>query len=180
MSGGMEAGDSANLGGVFHYECTDMHGNSLWSDTSKNLITTLGKNYLLDTGLAASAVTTVGPFMGLISSVGFTAVAAGDTMASHAGWNEAQGVTNVPDYTGNRQTAAFSAASAGAKAMSAGLSFVFTSSGTVQGAFMATNTGAVATKASTAGMLFNAGTLSAAQPVISGNTLTVTWTGTLT
>lgn len=175
-----DGGDNLNLGGVFSYECTDEHGNVLWTDESHNLITTLGKNYLLDTGLAASAVTTVGPFMGLISSVGFSTIVAADTMASHAGWNESQGVTNVPDYTGNRQTAAFSAASAGAKAMSAGLSFVFTSGGTIQGAFMATNTGAVATKNSTAGMLFNAGTLTVAQPVITGNTLTVTWTGTLT
>lgn len=180
MSAGDEGGDEITLKGRFSMRCTDSAGNELWSEEFDNLITTLGKNLLLDTTLAGSSYTTVGPFMGLISSVGFTAVAAGDTMASHSGWNEAQGATNVPDYTGNRQTPTFSAASAGAKAFSAGLPYVFTSNGTIQGAFMATNTGAVATKASTAGTLFNAGTLAAAQPVITGNTLTVSWTGTIT
>lgn len=179
MSSAAKGSDNLDILGVFHYECTDSDGNVLWEDESHNLVTTLGKNALLDNTLATPA-TLVGPYMGLISSVGFTAVVAADTMASHAGWNEAQGVTNLPDYTGNRQTAAFSAASAGSKAMSAGLSFVFTSAGTVQGSFMTLGAGAVVTKASTLGTLFNAGTLTTAQPVISGNTLTVSWTGTLT
>lgn len=183
LGGGMSAtqagGDTLNLGGVFHYQCTDNDGRVLWEDTSHNLITTLGKNALLDNTLATPA-SLVGPFMGLISSVGFSAVAAADTMSSHAGWNEAQGVTNLPDYTGNRVTPTFSAASAGAKATNSTNSFVFTSSGTVQGAFMVLGSGAVNTKNNTSGTLFNAGTLSAAQPVISTNTLTVSWTGTIT
>lgn len=182
MSAGGELADKITVAGRFSMRCVDSDGEELWSEEFDNLLTTLAKNLLLDTTLAGSAYTTVGPFMGLISSVGFSAVAAADTMASHAGWNEAQGSTNLPDYTGNRQTAAFSAASAGVKAMSAALNFVITSAGTntVQGAFMVTNTGAVNTKNSTAGTLFNAGTLAAAQPVISGNTLQVSWSGTLT
>ena len=171
MSGIADGGDNLNLGGVFHYECTDADGNVLWEDESHNLITTLGKNALLDNTLATPA-SLVGPFMGLITSTSFTAVAAGDTMASHSGWLEGGG-TNAPAYTGTRQTAAFSAASAGVKAMSAGLSFVFTNSGTVQGAFMCLGSGALSTKDNTAGTLFNAGTLTTPQPVISGNTLTV-------
>ncbi len=180
MSAGSDINEDVQIKGRFSMRCTDSEGKELWADDFDNLLTTLGKNFLLDTTLAGSAYTVTGPFMGLISSVGFTAVAAADTMASHAGWNEAQGATNVPDYTGNRQTPSWSAASAGSKTFSAGLAYVFTSNGTIQGAFMAIGTGAVATKNSTAGTLFNAGTLSAAQPVISTNTLTVTWTGTLT
>jgi len=180
MSSGGGLEDGMQIKGRFSMRCTDSEGNELWNDEFDNLLTTLGKNFLLDTTLAGSAYTVTGPFMGLISSVGFTAVSAADTMASHAGWNEAQGATNVPDYTGNRQTPTWSAASAGSKTFAAGLAYVFTSNGTIQGAFMATGSGAVSTKASTAGTLFNAGTLSVAQPVITGNTLTVTWTGTLT
>lgn len=180
MSSASKGSDNLDIMGVFHYECTDSDGNLLWEDESHNLITTLGKNALLDNTLATPA-SLVGPFMGLISSVGFTAVAAADTMASHAGWNEAQGVTNLPDYTGNRLTVTFSAAAAGVKATSSTNSFVFTGTGgTVQGAFMCLNTGAVNTKNSTAGTLFNAGTLTTPQPVIAGNTLTVSWSGTLT
>lgn len=172
--------DSAAWRGRFEMRCLDNEGKVLWEDVAENLLTTIGKNLALDTLLAGSSYSVTGPFIGLISSVGFSAVSAADTMASHAGWNEAQGVTNVPDYTGNRQTPSFSAASAGSKAQSAALNYVFTSSGTIQGAFMALNTGAVATKNSTAGSLLNAGTLAAAQPVISGNTLQVSFTVNLT
>lgn len=180
MTGGMscESGDQSWLEGSFHFECTDSEGNLLWEETDHNLFTTLGKNALLN-GAYNAAITLVGPFMGLISSVGFSAVAAADTMSSHAGWNEAQGATNVPDYTGNRQTAVYGTAAAGVITDTA-LSFVFTSSGTIQGAFIVAGSGAVNTKNSTAGVLMNAGTLAAAQPVISGNTLTVTHSGTLT
>lgn len=178
MSGSVDASDVGRVKGSFHFKCTDADGKVLWEETDHNLFTTLAKNTLLNAGYNASA-TLVGPFMGLISSVGFSAVAAADTMASHAGWNEAQGATNVPDYTGNRASLTYGTASAGV--ITAGsASFVFTSSGTIQGAFVLAGSGAVNTKSSTAGVLMNAGTLSAAQPVISGNTLTITHSGTLT
>lgn len=172
-------GDTAGIKGHFYMECHDSEGNLLWENDFDNLITTLGKNFLLDTTLGGSSYTVVGPFMGLISSASFSAVAAADTMASHSGWLECN-ATNAPNYTGNRQTPAFGAASAGVKAMSAGLAYVMSNSGTIQGAFMVTGSGAVNTNTSTAGTLFNAGTLATAQPVISGNTVTVSWSGTLT
>lgn len=171
-------GDKLTADGQFHAVFTDNLGTVLHEETYDNIFTTLGKNALLDNTYATPA-SLVGPFMGLISSASFSAVAAADTMASHAGWLEAN-ATNAPNYTGARQTAAFNAASAGVKAMSAGLAFVFTNSGTVQGSFLVSGSGAVSTNTSTAGSLTNAGTLAAPQPVISGNTLTLTWTGTIT
>jgi hypothetical protein len=140
-----------------------------------NLVTTVGKNYLLDNGLAGSAYTAAF-FLGLISSTSYTAVAAGDTMASHAGWLEA-GATNAPAYSeSTRRTAAWSAAASGSKALSAGLVFTFTNSGTVKGPFMTT----VSTKDGTTGTLYSAGLFTGGdQPVVNTNTLTVSYTASL-
>jgi hypothetical protein len=110
----------------------------------------------LDAFLAGSAYTVVGPFMGLISSVGYSAVAAGDTMTSHAGWTEA-GATNAPTYTAPRKTCVWSAASAGAKALSAALSYAITGTGTLKGGFIVFGTGALSTIDNTAETLWSAG-----------------------
>ena len=139
-----------------------------------NVVTTVGKNYLLDNGLAGSAYTAAF-YMGLISLTSYTAVAAADTMASHAGWLEA-GATNAPTYSGSRKTAAWASASAGSKALSAGLVFTFTGAGTVKGCFLTT----VATVDGTTGTLYSAGLFTGGdQPVVSTNTLTVTYTASL-
>lgn len=145
-----------------------------WQESFDNVVCTLGKNYLLDNGLAGSAFTAAF-FLGLISSVSYTAVSAADTMASHAGWLEA-GATNAPTFSGARKTAAWSAASAGSKALSAGLVFTFTGTGTVKGAFLTT----VSTVDGTTGTLYSAGLFTGGdQPVVSTNTLTVSYTASL-
>jgi hypothetical protein len=179
MTAGAQTRDVTRTAGRFTAILRDADGVELWRDEFDNLLTTLGKNILLDTTLAGSAYTVVGPFMGLISSASFSAVSAADTMASHAGWLESGGA-NAPTMSSTRQTCVWSAASAGVKALSAGLTFTFTGSGTVQGAFITLSTGAVSTVGSTAGTLYSAGTLGTPQPVISGNTLTVSYSTTLT
>jgi len=111
--------------------------------------------------------------------VGWSAVAAADTMASHAGWTEAGG-SNAPTYTAPRKTAAWSAAAAGAKALSAVLSFVFTGGGTVKGCFLVYGTGAVNTIDSTAGVLYSAGVFTGGDKVVvSTDTLNVSYTASL-
>lgn len=161
--------------GRFSAVCRDADGVELWREEFDNLVTTQGKNFLLDNGLAGSAYTAAF-FLGLISSVGFTAVAAGDTMASHAGWQEA-GLAVAPAYSeGTRRTAAWAAASAGSKALSAGLVYTFTGAGTVKGSFLTT----VATKDGTTGTLYSAGLFSGGdQPVVATNTVTVSYTASL-
>jgi hypothetical protein len=144
-----------------------------------NTVVTVGKNALLDAGLAGAAYTVTGPYMGLISSVSFAGIAAGDTMGSHAGWLEA-GLANAPTYSGGRKTAAWSAAASGAKALSAALNFAFTGSGTVKGAFLVFGTGALATIDNAAGTLFSAGLFSGGdRAVVNTDQLNISYSVTL-
>lgn len=167
--------EQANATGVYTVQCFNAAGDLLWTDTVVNLVTTGGKNDALDKYLAGSAYTATW-FLGLISSVSFTAVAAGDTMASHAGWTEA-GIANAPTYSqGARPTAAWSAASAGAKALSAALAYSITSAGTVKGCFLTS----VSTKDGITGILYSAGLFTGGDKVVANtDTLSVSYTASL-
>jgi len=171
--------ERAEAHGRYEFECVGADGLVKWRETIDNVVATVGKNLALDSFLAGAAYTVTGPYMGLISSTSYTAVAAADTMASHAGWLEAGGA-NAPTYTGNRKTAVWSAASAGNKALSAALSFAITSSGTVKGAFLVFGSGALNTKDNTAGTLWSAGTFSTGdKAVVNGDTLNVNYSTSL-
>ena len=147
--------------------------------TIPNVVCTVGKNLALDTFLAGAAYTVTGPYLGLISLTSFTGVNAADTMASHAGWLEA-GLANAPTYTGNRKTVAWLAATAGAKAMSAAQAFAITGTGTVKGAFLVYGSGALATKDTTAGTLWSAGTFTTGDKAVANlDTLNVSYSTSL-
>jgi hypothetical protein len=148
-----------------------------WAEDCPNVVTTVGKNYALD-GYLQTAVTIVGPYMGLINANASAAVI-GDTMASHAGWLEV-GNANAPTYTSPRKTCAWSAAAAGSKALSSALSFSILSSGTVGGCFIVLSTSAVSTIDSTAGTLYSAGAFTGGSKTVSnGDTLSVSYTASL-
>ena len=164
--------DTMSIQGHYTAVCYSVDGFVKWADDIENLVTTVGKNATLDTilgNVAAGAVV-----MGL-KGVGSANVA--DTQAIHGGWLEVGG-TNAPTYSGNRPTPSFSAASAGSKTTSSAVSFSITGTGTVAGCFI--NIGGSATKDSTTGTLFSAGDFSSSKAVVSGDTIAVTYTATLT
>ena len=176
---GSGIGERAEAHGRYVIECIGADGKLKWRETIDNVVCTVGINLALDTFLSGSAYTVNGPYMGLISSTSYTAVAISDSMSSHPGWLEAGGA-NTPAYTGNRKTAVWAAASAGTKALSAALSFAITSTGTVKGAFLCYGTGAVNTKDSTAGTLWSAGTFSTGdKAVVNADTLNINYSTSL-
>ena len=169
--------EQARARGRFTAICKDRYGNILWQQTIENLVTTEGKNSLLDTGLGAVAQITPW-YIGLISSVSWSAVNVADTAAQingTNGWKEA-GLANAPTYTGNRMTAVWSAAGAGSKALSAALAFAITGAGTVKGCFLVSSN----TKDGTTGKLYSAGTFTGGDQVVANtNTLNVNYTASL-
>ena len=161
-----------HLEGSYTVECHGPDGRLKWRETIENLVTTVGKNDLLDKYLGNTAAGIVR--MGLC---GAGTKAVGDIQSSHAGWLEV-GLANAPTYTGNRPTPSFSAASGGSKTTSSAVSFAITSSGTVAGCFI--NIGGSATKDDTTGILYSAGDFSGgSKTVANGDTLNVTYTASV-
>jgi len=161
--------EHAEATGVYTATCYDAQGNLKWTDTYSNLVTTVGKNDLLDKYLAGSAYTAAW-YLGLISLTGYTAVAVTDTMASHAGWTEDIGYSNA-----TRVAPSFGAASAGSKATTA-TAFNINATTTIKGTFLTT----VATKSGTTGILYSAGLFTGGdKAVASGDTLNVTYTASV-
>lgn len=140
-----------------------------WAADCPNVVTTVGKNDILDKYLAGAAYTQ-SIVMGL---KGAGSAASGDTQASHAGWSEV-GLANAPTYSGNRKTPSFSAASGGSKGTSAAVAFSMTGSGTVAGCFI--NNGGSATIDNTSGVLMSAGDFTGgSKTVANGDTVNVTY-----
>lgn len=170
--------DILNIVGRYHVWCTDTNGNILWDEHIPNTVVTVGKNSMLDNYLAGSSWSNT-MYMFLISSASFSAIAAGDSMGSHAGFLEG-GLANAPTYTAPRPTAAWAAASAGAKALSSALSFAITGTGTIKGVGLVGGSGASATIDSTGGTLFSAGLFTGGdQSVVNTNTVNVSYSVSL-
>lgn len=143
----------------YHVECLGPDGELKWVEDIDNLVTTVGKNDLLDKYFKGSAYT-AGWFLGL---AGTGTKAVGDTAASHAGWAE------VTPYAGNRPGITFGTSSAGSNTATA-VSYTINATATVAGAFVqSVNTG-------TTGILYSAGDFAASRSVLSGDTLNVTLT----
>lgn len=167
-----EATDESRIIGKYLVECRGEDGSVKWSDTIDNLITTVGKNAMLDQYLAGSAWSTGTVYAGLVNGGTTPSYNAADTMSSHAGWTEVSA-------SANRVSVSFSAAASGSKATSAASSFSVNATATVAGCFIVV--GGTNAISNTTGTLFSVGNFSGGnRSVVSGDTLNVTYTATLT
>lgn len=159
----------------FHYdfECFDADGNLKWQDAFDNLVTTAGKNSLIDVYFRAQTQITAW-YVGLIDADTSytTGPAAGDTAASHGGWIESTAYSNA-----NRPTLTLAAASGGSSNNSGNVAaFTINATDSIKGAFVISNN----TKGGTTGTLYSAGSFAADRSVASGDTLNVTITLSVT
>lgn len=171
MIAGAKFDNSMEIHGRYIVECLDNDGNIKWSDTIDNLITTVGRNDMLDRYLSGSSWSTGTVLMGL---KGTGTPVAGDTMASHASWSE----LNISASSGARQSVTLGSASSGSKGTSSAVAFSITGSGTVAGVFIVI--GGNATNNNTTGVLFSVGDFASSRSVVNGDTLNVTYTASLT
>jgi hypothetical protein len=130
--------------GVFKCRILNADGTVADEFDIGNAATTLGLNYLLDAGFrAVTPITTW--YISLINDSGFSAVSAGDTMSSHAGWTE---LTNYTESTRPQWSPA--AASGGIVQNTTAISFTISGARTVRGLFVTS----VNTKGGTTGTLW--------------------------
>jgi len=177
--------ETVGIEGAYHVVCRDKDGNVKWEEQIPNLVNAVGKQLMLDTLLAGTSYTTVGPFLGLIGGAGPTFLAA-DTMSSHAGWTEFTNYTVGGSAV--RGTAVFgSATSAGLSpanvttAAASAITYTITGAGgTVSGCFLVTGSGASSTQGNTSGTLYSAGAFTTAKVTTAGDTVSVTYSTTAT
>lgn len=134
-----------------HYvmEAHNAAGDLLWRDEFDNLVTTAGLNDSLTQHFKGVAYTAAW-YVGITGTV--PTFAAGDTMASHAGW------ATVTAYSGaNRPAAVFGAVAAGSVDNSASKAqFTINANGTVVGGAFLVND---STKGGTTGTLYGGGAM---------------------
>jgi hypothetical protein len=165
--------ESAHATGVYTATCIDCSGNVKWTEDFRNVVTTQGKNYLLDQLFSASSTNVFR--MGL---KGAGTESGTGTYASHAAWVE------ITAYTGTRGTPTFSAASASSKSTSVAVSFTINGNATVAGCFLVmaptlTTLGTVNDTSATGAVLYSAGDFTVSKVVSSGDTLNVSYTASL-
>jgi hypothetical protein len=162
--------EHAGFGGVFKVECFGSDGNLKWSDEFHNLVVNEGLQDL-NTKYFKGTTYTAAWFLGLVTGPGSgTTFAAGDTLASHAGWTE------YTDYSGTRKAVTFGTATLADPSVidNSGSSsqFVITApGGTIAGAFLCSVT------SGTSGILFSAGDFTGGDKVVAASdTINVTYT----
>jgi hypothetical protein len=172
--------ENMEIQGHYTAVCVGANGMEKWSDGCDNLVTTQGRNWLLDAtliaGSAGSGASPANMFFRMSLITSGTPVA-GDTYASHAGFVE------LPSsVVAARGSPTFSASVAGVKATATAISFTVIGTGTITGAAINVlnsesvgNLGVVDDTATSAAALYSAGIFAGSKSVTSGDTLNVTY-----
>ena len=162
-------------GGVFTATCYDKDGNVKWVAKSPNLVVNVGLADMNDKYFSGSGYTAAW-YIGIYGAGASNTPAAGDTMASHAGWTE---VTAYSQAT--RPAATFGSATVADPSVidnsGSPAAFSINATTTVGGAFLTSDD----TKSGTTGILFSASDFQSPgdRSVVSGDTVNVTYTFSL-
>ena len=174
-----KAGEAAQATGVYYVECRDKDGNLKWTADSKNLVVNAGLQYMA--GSALTSVTQITTwYLGLYGAAASNTPAAGDTMASHAGWTEIAPYSNATRVAATLATATTANPSVVTNSASPA-SFSINATATVGGAFLTSSSPKTPNSGFDAGTLFSAADFGGAgdRNVVSGDTLAVTYTFSL-
>jgi len=170
--------ERVGAGGVFTVTCHGADGQIKWSDSFHNLVVNQGLQDMNSKYFKGSGYTAAW-FLGLVTGPGSgTTFAAGDTLASHAGWTENTAYT-TSGGAGIRAAVTFGTATTADPSVlnnSASPSvFTMTSNAqTIAGAFLAS------VSSGTSGILFSAGDFTGGDKVVdSGDSLSVTYSFSL-
>jgi len=179
VSGGLscntKAAEAAQASGKYHVECRDKDGNLKWTAESKNLVVNAGLQYMAGSALTSTTQVTTW-YLGLYGAAASNTPAAGDTMASHAGWTEI-----VPYSNANRVTATLAASTNANPSVVTNTAspavFNINNTATVGGAFLTSAND----KSGSTGTLFSAADFGSPgdRSVVNGDTLSVTYTFSL-
>jgi hypothetical protein len=171
IAGGFAA-ESASATGVYKVQCHDAQGNLKWEADAPNLVVNVGLQDMNSKYFTGSAYTAAW-YLGLYGAGATNNPAAGDTMASHAGWTEvtAYSQSTRPACTFGVPTTANPSVATNSASPAA---FSINATTTVGGAFLVSNS----TKGGTTGTLYSAADFSSPgdRSVVSGDTLSVTYT----
>jgi len=149
--------------GVWRAELVDADGNVKWRGEGLNLVVNQGKNHWLGVQFHADTQVTAW-YIGLVDNSGWTAEVAGDTLASHSGWNE------FSNYSGNRPAWGPGASSGQSITNSTPVQFTMTGNGTLHGVFVCS------VASGTSGTLWSVADFGSLVPVSNGDVLKVTYT----
>jgi hypothetical protein len=163
--------EQGGFGGVFKITCFDANGNLKWEEQFHNLVVNVGLQDLNTKYFTGSGYTAAW-FLGLVDGGTTPTYAAGDTLASHAGWTE---LTPGTTYSGNRKSVTFGTATTADPSVitnSASPSvFNIIASATVAGAFL------TSASSGTSGILFSEGNFTGGNKIVAnGDTVNVTYT----
>jgi hypothetical protein len=167
--------EAANAGGVFTVQCYDKDGNLKWETSKHNLVVNQGLQDMNAKYFKGSSYTAAW-YIGLYGAGASNTPAAGDTMASHAGWTEVTAYSQATRPAATFGTATTANPSVQTNSASPA-SFSINGTTTVGGAFLTSDN----TKGGTTGILFSAADFASPgdRSVVSGDTLSVTYTFSL-